>query len=92
MFDSSLALLRERYLFILRRCKRARTDAFTARLMLKKTVCMGGSNAARIFYDPQHFQRGDLYDTAAALSSSFSFIRAGPCGNIRPAWRIACGE
>jgi len=59
MLDRSLALLREGYLFILRRRKRARTDAFTTRLMLKKTVCMGGTEAARLFYDAEHFQRAE---------------------------------
>ncbi|SEL09920.1 Cytochrome P450 [Blastococcus sp. DSM 46786] len=46
--DSSLALLREGYAFISRRCDRLGTDAFRTRLMLRPAVCVRGAEAARV--------------------------------------------
>ncbi|MEZ4617628.1 MAG: hypothetical protein R2867_19235 [Caldilineaceae bacterium] len=58
-FDSTLALLREGYLFISNRCRRYGSDLFVTRLMLQKTICLQGEEAARLFYDPARFERAD---------------------------------
>ncbi len=56
-FDSSLALLRDGFTFIQKRCQRHGTDLFRTRIMLQKTICMTGEEAARLFYDPERFIR-----------------------------------
>ncbi|WP_096333841.1 cytochrome P450 [Nannocystis exedens] len=56
-FDSTLALLREGYLFIPRRCRRFATDIFSARLMGEKAIWISGEAAAEVFYDGERFQR-----------------------------------
>ena len=56
--DSTLALLRDPYGFIASRCRRYGTDLFQTRLMLQRTICMTGKDAAELFYDPQRFVRG----------------------------------
>lgn len=58
-FDSSLALLREGYDFIPRRCRRYRTDIFATRLMLRPVVCISGPGAAEAFYADGRFTRRD---------------------------------
>jgi fatty-acid peroxygenase len=55
--DNSLALMREGYLFIKNRVDRYRSDLFEARLLLQKVICMSGEEAAKLFYDPDRFQR-----------------------------------
>lgn len=55
--DSTLALLREGYTFVSRRCRRYRSDLFETRLMLRKAVCIMGEEAARIFYHAGRFTR-----------------------------------
>lgn len=55
--DSTLALLTEGYTFVSTRCRRYRTDLFQTRLQLRKTICMRGEAAARLFYDEERFQR-----------------------------------
>ncbi|MDJ0388010.1 cytochrome P450 [Roseomonas sp. E05] len=55
--DDSLALLREGYTYISRRCDRLGSDLFTARMMLTPVTCMRGAEAARIFYDNDRFTR-----------------------------------
>lgn len=55
--DSSIALLRDGYRFAQKRRQRHRSDIFTLRLMFQPAVCIGGKEAARIFYDPELFQR-----------------------------------
>jgi fatty-acid peroxygenase len=55
--DSSVALLREGYLFIGRRCQRFESDVFSTRLMFKPTLCMMGKEAAEVFYDERRFMR-----------------------------------
>jgi fatty-acid peroxygenase len=57
--DSSLALLREGYLFIGRRCQRLGSDVFLTHLMLKPTICMLGKDAAEVFYDERRFSRAN---------------------------------
>lgn len=55
--DSSLALLREGYTFISRRCDRLGTDAFRTRLLLRPAVFLRGADAARVFYSGERFDR-----------------------------------
>lgn len=55
--DSTLALLREGYTFISRRCERLGSDVFVTRLLGEQAVCMRGAEAARMFYDGEHFTR-----------------------------------
>lgn len=58
--DSSLALLRDPYRFIGERCRRYGTDLFETRLLLQKTICMSGPEAARLFYEPGRFVRAGV--------------------------------
>lgn len=55
--DSSLALLREGYNFIPRRCRRYRSDIVQTRLLMQKTICISGEQAAGMFYDKNLFTR-----------------------------------
>lgn len=55
--ESTLALFRDGYEFIGKRCERLGSDVFQTRLMLQKTVCMRGPEAAQVFYDQRYFQR-----------------------------------
>ncbi|MGL5794395.1 MAG: hypothetical protein ACRC06_08285 [Waterburya sp.] len=55
--DSTLALLSDGYQFISKRCQRYQSDIFQTRLLLKKTICFKGEEAAKIFYDPENFIR-----------------------------------
>lgn len=55
--DSSAFLLADPYRYISRRCQELGSDLFEARLMLAPTICMTGPEAARLFYDPNFFQR-----------------------------------
>ncbi|MCE9670504.1 cytochrome P450 [Myxococcus stipitatus] len=55
--DSTLALFRDGYRFIERGRSRHRSDIFETRLLLQRTLCLSGAEAARLFYDAQRFQR-----------------------------------
>ncbi|MRG86123.1 cytochrome P450 [Salinibacillus xinjiangensis] len=55
--DNSLTLMKEGYLFIKNRMDRYHTDIFETHLMGQKVICMTGVEAAKIFYDPERFQR-----------------------------------
>lgn len=55
--DSALALLRDGNTFITRRCQRYKSDIFETRLLMKKTVCITGEEAARVFYEKDRFTR-----------------------------------
>lgn len=55
--DHSLSLLREGYLYILNRRHSFNSDVFETRLLEKKAICMGGKEAAEIFYDAEKFKR-----------------------------------
>ncbi|WP_299952038.1 cytochrome P450 [uncultured Modestobacter sp.] len=59
--DSSLALLREGYTFISRRCDRLGSDAFRTRLLLQPAVCLRGAEAAELFYSGGRFDRTDAF-------------------------------
>lgn len=66
--DATLALLRDGYEFVPKRCRRLGSDAFETRLMLSKAVCASGEDAARMFYHPGRFTRdGALPPTALRL-------------------------
>lgn len=58
--DSTLSLAKEGYLFISNRCKRYNSDLFQTRLLLNKTICMQGHEAARLFYDTTRFSRSGV--------------------------------
>ncbi|WP_274423178.1 cytochrome P450 [Chelativorans sp. YIM 93263] len=67
-FDSTLALLREGYLFVGRRCEDLHNDLFRTRLMLSPVVCMRGPSAAGQFYREGRFTRqGALPPTTLTL-------------------------
>lgn len=55
--DSTFALMRDPYRFISKRCAAHGSDAFETRLLLQRTICMTGPEAARLFYDPSRFER-----------------------------------
>lgn len=55
--DHTLAFLREGYGFGAARFRRYACDAFETRIMLQKTVCTMGEEAARMFYAPGRFTR-----------------------------------
>jgi fatty-acid peroxygenase len=55
--DNSLNLMKEGYLFIKNRIDKYQSDLFEARILLQKVVCMSGEEAAKVFYDPERFQR-----------------------------------
>jgi fatty-acid peroxygenase len=56
-FDSTLALRREGYDFISRRCAELRTNIFATRLLLHPVICLRGAEAAEMFYAPGRFIR-----------------------------------
>ena len=55
--DRTLALLRDPFRFIPDGCRRLRTDIFETRVLLRRTLCMTGPEAAALFCDPAHFIR-----------------------------------
>lgn len=55
--DATRAFRSDPYFFISRRCRELRTDVFETRLLMRKTICMSGPLAARIFYDADRFSR-----------------------------------
>ncbi len=55
--DSTLALLRDPYRFIVKRCRRYQADVFETRLLLEKALCMTGPAATQLFYDQSRFVR-----------------------------------
>jgi fatty-acid peroxygenase len=56
-FDHTLALRADPYRFIAKRCRIHGSDVFEARILLQKTLCMTGPEAARLFYDEERFMR-----------------------------------
>ncbi|MYZ49743.1 cytochrome P450 [Propylenella binzhouense] len=56
-FDATLALLREGYRFLPNRWARFGTDIFETRLLLRRAVCIGGPEAAELFYGGGRFER-----------------------------------
>lgn len=57
--DHSLSLMREGYLYILNRRHSFSSEIFETRLLGKKAICMGGKEAAEVFYDTEKFKRED---------------------------------
>ena len=55
--DHTLDLLGEGYVFIGHRAYQYQTDLFQTRLMGKKMICMTGRDGARLFYNPDLFER-----------------------------------
>lgn len=55
--DHSLSLIREGYLYILNRRRSFNSDIFETRLLGRKVICMGGKEAAKVFYDTEKFRR-----------------------------------
>jgi fatty-acid peroxygenase len=55
--DSTLALAYEGYTFISKRCDNYNSHIFQTRLLGRPTICMRGKEAARVFYDTDHFKR-----------------------------------
>lgn len=55
--DSSPDLYHEGYLFIKNRTDQLHTDLFTVNLLAQKVICIGGSEAAELFYNPDLFLR-----------------------------------
>ncbi len=56
-FDGTLALIRDPYGFVSERCRSYGSDLFETRLMLRRTICMTGPEAAELFYDRSRFVR-----------------------------------
>jgi fatty-acid peroxygenase len=74
--DSTLALLREGYAFIPNRRRRYGSDTFETRLMLKKTICVTGAEAARAFYEPERFTRkGAMPPTTVRLLQDLGSVQ-----------------
>ena len=57
--DHSLSLMREGYMYILNRRHSFNSNIFETRLLGKKAICMGGKEAAEVFYDTEKFKRKD---------------------------------
>ncbi|MBS4201668.1 cytochrome P450 [Bacillus sp. FJAT-49732] len=55
--DHTLSLAREGYLYIPNRRHSFNSDIFETRLLGKKAICMGGTEAAELFYDEEKFMR-----------------------------------
>lgn len=55
--DSSLALLKEGYLFLQNWTKKFKSDIFGLRLMARNVICISGKEAVALFYDTQKFER-----------------------------------
>ncbi|CAM3599339.1 cytochrome P450 [Marinicrinis lubricantis] len=55
--DHTISLIREGYLFISNRVKEFGSDVFVTRLLGQDVICMSGEEAAKLFYDPEKFQR-----------------------------------
>lgn len=55
--DATAALLEDPYRHILSRCRKLGTQGFRTRLLGRETVCLTGSNAARLVYDQTKFTR-----------------------------------
>lgn len=58
--ESTLALIRDPYRFISKRCERYQSDFFETTLMFQRTLCMRGREAAALFYSPQRFARAGV--------------------------------
>lgn len=57
MHDQTLSFLKSPYGFISDQAGKRKTKSFETRLLLRKTICMTGAEAAAIFYNPDLFLR-----------------------------------
>ncbi|WP_214703846.1 MULTISPECIES: cytochrome P450 [unclassified Exiguobacterium] len=57
--DHSVDFLREGYLFVANRRKSFQSDIFETRLLGERVICVGGEEAAEMFYDADKFMRQD---------------------------------
>ncbi len=55
--DNSMKLLMQGYNYIPNRRRRFHSDIFQTRLMGQKVICIGGEEAAEVFYDELKFRR-----------------------------------
>lgn len=55
--DNTLELLQDGYLFIMNNVHQHQSSIFETHLLGQKVVCISGENAAKMFYDPERFQR-----------------------------------
>lgn len=55
--DATLALWKDGYEFIWKRCRRLQTDIFRTRLLGRPAVCIHGREAIEVFYDAARMQR-----------------------------------
>ncbi len=55
--EQGLSMLQEGYMYISNRAQNFQSDVFETRLLGKKTICMVGREAAKIFYDKDKFTR-----------------------------------
>jgi fatty-acid peroxygenase len=75
-FDKSMALLREGYAFIGRRCAEYQTDIFRTRLMLRPVICLRGAAAASLFYSGDHLTRvGGMPISVVTLLQDFGSVQ-----------------
>src|SRR5690554_1780056 len=58
-FDHSLKLLKEGYEFIINRRQSMGSNVFETSLLAQKTICLSGSEGAKLFYDETRFRRKD---------------------------------
>lgn len=56
-FDSSIEFLHDPYRFISNHARHLKSEVFETRLLLASTICMTGSEAAKLFADENLFQR-----------------------------------
>ncbi|MGN7869972.1 cytochrome P450 [Paracoccus sp. 22332] len=76
VLDSTLAFLRDGYLFVSKRCDRLDSDLFSTRLMLRRAVCMRGAVAAELFYGSDRFTRvGAMPVTVVRLLQDYGSVQ-----------------
>lgn len=56
-FDNTLNLMQEGYLFIKNRTDQYQSNMIETHILGQKVICMVGEEAAKLFYDPERFQR-----------------------------------
>lgn len=75
--DSTLAFLRDGYLFVSKRCDQLGSDLFSTRLMLRRAICMRGAAAAELFYGSGRFTRvGAMPVTVLKLLQDFGSVQS----------------
>src|SRR5699024_2838339 len=55
--DEGFNLVKQGYSYMLNRRRQLKSNVFEMRLFGKKVICMGGRNAAELFYDENKFER-----------------------------------